>query len=601
MSSRHSSNHEEDEAKVTPSEHAGKKPIYETEVKVVHTDGTIDYVDRNAVGGDAAEMPDGYFTSPQFIGTVLGQCFGNICAYVGWVMPANTLTLINASLGNSKDIGWVATAWTLGSSIGFLLFGRLSDIFGRKYLVVGTSVLGLIGYIIGAVAQNVPTLIAAELIIGIAAAGQLSFGIILGELVPNKYRGPIINVVFLAALPFAVFGPVFARLLIQNTAAGWRWCYYMAIIFGVITVALNVFFYHPPTYAQLHVGGKTKWQQVKEQDYIGIFLFIAGVVLFLIALSWGGTSYPWASAEVLATLIVGFFTIVAFGLYEAYLCKVPPLMPPRLFKGPGFAAVVLIAAIGASVYYSFTVLWPTIIGSLYTTDDIKIGLQSSVVGGAVLLGQSIGGLSISFVPKTKWQAVGSSLIAFAFTTSLYTISPDHWATTIALAILAITFIGIIDNIAFAGITLIIEPQDIGLATGVLGSIRALGGAVAQALYSSILATKLAELTPTYVSNAAVSAGLPQSSLKQLLAVIATGDFSGVPGINSGIISAVAGALKAAYADSFRLVFLVTIPFSVLLIIGSCFVPDMDRFLSRNVAKKLQRRRKDVEEKAPETV
>ncbi|KAI0837723.1 hypothetical protein F5Y06DRAFT_297151 [Hypoxylon sp. FL0890] len=106
------------------------------DVKVVHTDGTINYVDRDAGGGDAAKMPDGYFTSPQFIGTVL-----------------------------------VATAWTLGSSISFLLFGRLSDIFGRKYLVVGTSVLGLVSYIIGAVTQNVPTLIAAKLIIGIAAAG----------------------------------------------------------------------------------------------------------------------------------------------------------------------------------------------------------------------------------------------------------------------------------------------------------------------------------------------------------------------------------------------------------------------------------------------
>ncbi|KAI0154272.1 trichothecene efflux pump [Xylariaceae sp. FL1272] len=575
-------------------EDSDKASAYDYKLKVVMTDGTINYVDRKVVGGDVAEMPDGYFTSPDFILTVVAQCLGNICAYAGWVMPANTLTLINADLGNSPDINWVATAWTLGSSIGFLLFGRLSDIFGRKALVVGSSVLGLIGYIIGAVAPNVNALIAAELIIGIAAAGQLSFGIVLGELVSNKMRGPIIVLVFLAALPFAVFGPVIARLLIQNTEPGWRWCYYMAIIFGALAVVLNIFFYHPPSYDQLHVGGKTRWEQVKEQDYIGMFLFVAGVLLFIIGLSWGGTTYPWTDAKVLATLIVGFFTIIGFGLYETYLCRVPPLMPPRLFtaaKG-GYTATVIVAAIGAAVYYSLTVLWPTIITSLYTTDSIQVGLKSSVVGGAILLGQTVGGISLSYVPKVKWQAIGVSVAAFAFITAMYTIDPYHEATTLALAILGIFFIGIVDNIVFAGVTLILPPQDIGLATGVLGSIRAIGGVVAQSLYVSVLGNKLTELQPKYVTDAALNAGLPESSLQQLFSALTSGDFSSVPGIDSDIIASVTTAVKWAYADSFKLVFLVTIPFSIILIIASCFIPDLEKMLGDNVAKKLQRRTKN---------
>ena len=59
--------------------------------KVVHTDGTIDYIDAKAIGGDIEELPKGYFLSPSFIGTVTAQCFGSICAYLGWVLPANTL------------------------------------------------------------------------------------------------------------------------------------------------------------------------------------------------------------------------------------------------------------------------------------------------------------------------------------------------------------------------------------------------------------------------------------------------------------------------------------------------------------------------------
>ncbi|KAI1320317.1 trichothecene efflux pump [Xylariaceae sp. FL0255] len=568
-----------------------KESKYDSKLKVVMTDGTVNYVDRKAIGGDAQEMPEGYFTSLAFILTVLGQCLGVICAYVGWFMPSNTLPLIDADLGNSPLIGWVATSWTLGSSIGFLLFGRLSDIFGRKYLVVGTSVLGLIGYIIGATSQNVPQLIAAELIIGIASAGQLSFGIILGELVPNKWRGPIINVCFLAALPFAVFGPIFARLLIQNTAAGWRWCYYMAIIFSVLAVVINFFFYHPPTYGQLHVGGKSKWQQMKEQDYVGIFLFLVGVILFLIALSWGGTSFPWKSSEVLGTLLVGSATIIAFCLYETYLCKVPPLMPPRLFKvaNGGYTAVVIAATIGASVYYSFSVLWPTILSTLYSPNPIDVGIKSSVVGGSILLGQTVGGLTISFVPRVKYQAIFCSAIAFGFVTAMTSISPDNEAKTLALAILGIFFVGIVDNLTFAGVTLVIEPQDIGLATGILGSIRALGGAVAEVLYVSVLDTRLAEVMPSTVGNAAVAAGLPESSVATLLADISTGNFTNVPDINDNIIAAASAGLKEAYAKSFQLVFYVTIPFSAILIIASCFIPDMDTWLTSNVAKKLQKK------------
>ena len=81
-------------------------------------------------------------------------------------------------------------------------------------MVLGTEVLGLVGCIIGAVAQNIDTLIGANLCNGLAAAGQLSFGIILGELVPNKLRGVAVNAVFVTSLPFAGMGvPLSLRLV----------------------------------------------------------------------------------------------------------------------------------------------------------------------------------------------------------------------------------------------------------------------------------------------------------------------------------------------------------------------------------------------------
>jgi MFS family permease len=191
--------------------------------------------------------------------------------------------------------------WTLGSCIGFLLVGRISDIFGRRGMVISTTILGIIGCIIGSCAQNVAMLIVANIFNGVAAGGQLSFGIVLGELVPNKQRGPIVTLVFCSSLPFAVFGPIIARSFISNTSSRWRWSYYLGDIFGALALALYYFLYHPPTYDQLHVHGKTKWQQVKELDYVGIFLFIAGCVLFLIGLS---VSQPSSSSSLPTSALI---------------------------------------------------------------------------------------------------------------------------------------------------------------------------------------------------------------------------------------------------------------------------------------------------------
>ncbi|KAL4937901.1 hypothetical protein BDV06DRAFT_215544 [Aspergillus oleicola] len=576
------------------------KPEHDSARAVVHADGTVTYVDVQAIGGEMEDMPKGYFKSLPFLGTVLAQCLGSIVAYMGWVLPSNTLTLINAELGNSPNINWVATVWTLSSCVGFLLIGRLSDIFGRKWVVQGSMILSIIGCIMGARATYVEMLIAANIFNGISAAGQLSFGIILGELVPNKYRGVIVTIVFASSLPFAVFGPVIARLLIQNTSQGWRWSYWIGLILAVIATVLYHFLYHPPKYAQLHADGKNKWQMFKELDFVGIFLFVAGCVLFLIGLSWGGTVHPWVSAATLCTLLIGVATIVAFVFYEGFVCKTQPFMPPKLFKNIGFVAIVMDAVVGAMVYYSFTVLWPTIISSIYTTDSIEIGLQSSVVGGGILLGQILGGMALGFVPGVKWQCIIASLLSLAFITPLSALGPDTWSMTIALGTLGCIAIGYIDNISFPGVTLLVEPQDIGLATGVLGSLRALGGAVAQAVYVSVLDNKLRDNIPKYVGPAATVAGLPQSSLPGFLEALSSStSVDGIPGATDSVIAAAQAALKIAYSQSFRIVFYCTIPFSVILIISSCFVPNMGSFVHYNVARRLQERVPDAAESKTE--
>ena len=117
--------------------------------------------------------------------------------------------------------------------------------------------------------------------------------------------------------------------------------------------------------------------------------------------------------------------------------------------------------------------------------------MSSVVGGGTLLGQLVDGLTISYILYVKYQCIILAVLATAFVGSLTALGPDMHTFVITMGTLGCFVIGWIDNTVFQGVTMVIEPQDIGLATGVMGSIRALGGAVAQALYVSILTNKAA--------------------------------------------------------------------------------------------------------------
>jgi hypothetical protein len=126
----------------------------------------------------------------------------------------------------------------------------------------------------------------------------------------------------------------------------------------------------------------------------------------------------------------------------------------------------------------------------------------------------------------------------------------------------------------------------GLVTGVMGAIRTGLSAIATSMYSSILATESAKYIPQKVIPAATAAGLPEGSLPSLLQSIALGDFSAVPGISPDIIAATGGAVKEAYTLAFRTVYLCTIPFGVLLIVAGLLSPNVEQYLTDEVARKM---------------
>lgn len=187
-----------------------------------------------------------------FMGTYVAVTLACCASFAGFIMPVTSLQLIERDLGVSPNAIWIALGWILLSAVSFILLGRLSDIFGRRWFFTGCTVSALIGSIIGATAQQTEVLIAASVFLGLGSAGQLSFNYSLGELVPMRHRFAVNGFIFLATLPFSGLGPYLARLMIINTSAGWRGIYYLTIGLNAASTVCWVLFYHPPTFDNLH-------------------------------------------------------------------------------------------------------------------------------------------------------------------------------------------------------------------------------------------------------------------------------------------------------------------------------------------------------------
>ncbi len=213
--------------------------------------------------------------------------------------------------------------------------------------------------------------------------------------------------------------------------------------------------------------------------------------------------------------------------------------------------------------------------------------MSTAVGGGLLAGQILGGFGVRYLPHMKIQMLVASVILVAFVSAIASSTEYSRNRTITFLLIGAAGAGYVENLTLSTMALVWEPEDIGLVAGVLATIRTAAGAIAVALYSSLLSNGLTEYIPEYVPEAAIGAGLPANSITDLFAGIKSGSFDAVAGMTPAVAEAVGHAVKHAYSMSFRTVFLCTLPFGAILLVSAVLVPNMEDYLTDDVARKLQ--------------
>ncbi|KAK5712565.1 hypothetical protein LTR17_017946 [Elasticomyces elasticus] len=565
---------------------------------IAHTERLehVDEVHDQGYSVDAEELPHGYFTSPLFVGTFIA-CGMNLAASTGgFALVAPVIGSINVAIGPSKSIIWLALVYTVCLAVGLTLVGRLSDLFGRRWFFIGGTLLGMIGAIIGATAKTVPVLIGGETLIGLSACTGYSYAFVIGELVPVKHRFLANAVIFAFSIPTAGFGAAVSTAFILYTKAGWRWVYYLLIILNGVTAVLYALFYYPPTFHMKH-GSSSISTWIKNFDFVGLVLYIAGLALFILGLASGGDGlYPWKSPQVISFIVVGFFCLVSLAVYESKVKLSEPLIPVHLFKDRGYVAATISLSLGASVYYSQAIIWPGMAANVYGQDrPMWAGWVATLVGLGITVGEMIGGGLAKPLGRTKWQCIVMFSLGTLFLGLMAVNTIDTPTMAMALVFFASAFIGYNEALVLPICSIRIrDQQEIGTAVGVAGSVRSAISTIASTIYSTVLATRLGQTIPNGVPPALISAGLPAASVPAYLEAIAAGGtaaaLAAVDGLTPTIQVAGALAYRVAYLQAYRTIFFVSIGMGVVGIIATCFVPNIDDQMTGGVAATVQSRK-----------
>lgn len=290
-------------------------------------------------------------------------------------------------------------------AIGFMVCGANSDLFGRRWFLVGGNVLLFVGFILGGAAKNNSMMISSFALIGFGAGNAQLAAFALPELLPNKWRHIAIVIADFWVIVAAVLGPVAGRFAGASGKAGWQWLFYgPAICTATSFIGLSLY-YFPPS----HPRGLPTKQAIRELDYGGAFLFIVATTLILTGINYT-TVLPSSDPTVIGTLVAGFATMIAFALYERYAPLKQPLTPTHVFtrnKGRALTAPFCAAFVVTMFYYMVNVVYPTMINVWYSTNgDYKYSAVLTLPGN---LGLAFGAALLSAfgtkVGHWRWQLI----------------------------------------------------------------------------------------------------------------------------------------------------------------------------------------------------
>ncbi|KAL1900983.1 hypothetical protein Sste5346_002046 [Sporothrix stenoceras] len=553
-----------------------------------------DELRSQALAAEVDTLPQGYYSSWRFLGTFAGTAFNLAGTYFAFEAAAGVISIINEDIGPSTNGYLFSIVWTIAQAISILLFGRNSDQFGRRNIALAANVIGIIGGIVAATAQSMNQLIGANAVLGLAAGIPGSYPLLTGELLSNKGKFLGTMIVVVPNVIATGFGPFLGARLAHLSS--WRWIFYIYIILMVIGTALWFVFYHPPSFVQMHGEKHSKRHSLANIDYVGTILLVAGLVLLMLGISWGGTTYPWKSGHVIGLIVSGGVTLVLFVFYEIYRKQRYPIVPMHFWSDVrGFTCVVIISSITGCLQTALFILWPSAVSFIFGSSSTgweQIGWMSSVVNLGAWAGIMIIGPLYNTVKHLKWQLIVGSAWMTAFLGAGATIAASRKGQSIAVSFLASFPMGWGEIFTMLMVQYIVSESDLGVGFAIVSASRVVLGSIFSSIFVAIYTNKLPGKYESIVVPAVEGAGLPASSVPALLTAAGAGTqdaLLAVPGMNSSILQVANDSISEAYSESYAYVFYTAMALGFVCLIAALCLRDFDHYLTDHVSRQIYHR------------
>ncbi|NUO34864.1 MAG: MFS transporter, partial [Dermatophilaceae bacterium] len=428
----------------------------------------------------AAPAPDHPPLSHREIVTILvGLMMGMFLAALDQTIVASAMRVIADDLKDLAGQAWVTTAYLITSTIATPLYGKLSDIYGRKKFFLFAISIFTIGSMLCTLAWSIPSLAAFRAVQGIGAGGLFSLSLaIIGDIVPPreraKYQGYFLAVFGTSSVLGPVIGGFFAGQDILLGVTGWRWVFLVNVPIAIAALVVVT--------RTLHLRHHRLDHRI---DYWGaIALSVAVVPLLIVAEQ--GREWGWGSGTSILCYAIGLVGLVAFFIIERAMGE-EALLPLRLFRNRTVgAASVASIFIGMGMFGGLAAL-PLYLQIVQGATPTQAGLMLLPMTLGIMSGSIISGQLISRTGRYRhFPIIGAFLLVLSLFGFHY-ISAD---TALWLVMVGMYFFGLGLGFNFQPLTLAVQNavdrRDMGVATSSATFTRQIGGTLGTAVFLSIL-------------------------------------------------------------------------------------------------------------------
>lgn len=471
-----------------------------------------------------------------------------LLAALDQTIVSTALPRIASDLHGLSKLSWVATAYLLTSAIVTPLYGKISDLFGRKKIFMVSIILFLIGSALCGLSQNMTQLIFFRALQGLGGGGIFTLALsIVGDVVPPRQRGRYQGYFGAVFGISSVAGPLLGGFFTDSSLLGWRWIFYINIPIGIIALMA--------IWTRLHLAVRRTEHKV---DFLGAGLLGVAAVCLLLALVWGGTTYPWSSDTILG-LFIG--TILGGGLFLLRESRAAePIIPLRLFKNDIFTISVILSMLSGLAMFGAIIFLPEYQQIVRGDSAIKSGLLLIPLVFGLLGASLVSGRLISKLGHYRpFPIIGTVLLTIGFWLfSHITLGTSQLMLSIWMIVLG-AGVGMFMQVMTLAVQNSVERKDLGTATSVVVFSRSIGSSLGAAIFGAVLVARLnhhlAQSLPQQAAGTHLNASNLQASPAQLQAL--------PPTVLHDILS--------AFASSFHDVFLFGIPFALLAFLVSLFL------------------------------